>query len=227
MTLSQIPNLIWVISIATTLLPIGVLFFQWQNFRRKSLRLLLSALILSAISDITGILFVEYKIPTHIVYNLQDLLQFVLVSGTYYQMFLQQPGQSRRWARIVILAGTCVYLGALLITTVLFQNPLVEHQNLMWVVSAVVISIYGCAYFNDLIGLVSFQKGLRLDLFVWINSGLLYYFSFTIFLFLCQNILVSKLDADIYRLIWSYNNVNNIIKNTLITIGLIYYSSED
>jgi hypothetical protein len=48
----------------------------------------------------------------------------------------------------------------------------------------------------------------------------LFYFSFSIFLFGMGSFLFSKQDPQVTLLLWSTHNINNIIKNILFTIGL-------
>jgi hypothetical protein len=79
-------------------------------------------------------------------------------------------------------------------------------------------------YFNDLIVTIPFRKELKMDGTVYINSGILFYFGFTLFLFLMEGFMEKGTEPDLMRLIWSFNNVSNIIKNVLITIGLGFYS---
>jgi hypothetical protein len=55
---------------------------------------------------------------------------------------------------------------------------------------------------------------------LWINSGILFYFSFNLFLFVMSSYVLTHLEQELTLIIWSFHNVNNIIKNILVGLGI-------
>ena len=59
--------------------------------------------------------------------------------------------------------------------------------------------------------------------FTWINTGVLVYFCLNLFLFILGNYVLTKLDPPVSMMIWSFHNVNNILKNIFFAIGIYFF----
>jgi hypothetical protein len=215
---------IWILSILISYIPIAVAFYKRKPLSPQ-LHILTIVLIISALSDSIGFWFVRQEIHTALLYNAQDFIQFILLSLIYYRITFTDNGEITTAGKQVFVSFSCFYLLSLLAISTVYQNPIRTHQNMMWTISAVILVIYACVYCYKLLVEVSTSSNLQFNFLVWVNSGILYYFSFSIFLFLMQSYIVSELTPDIARLTWSFNNINNIIKNVLITIGFASYSN--
>jgi hypothetical protein len=219
----DVPKLLAIVSILFGWLPV-LTFFRKAPTTDKTLRILAAALVIAAFSDGVGFLLGELKVYTIVLYNVQDILQFLLLSRMYYKILFNDEPRLTMGGKVVFIPATACYVISFIVVSMQLQDPFSKFQNIMWTISAGIIIIYCCMYCNKLLIEVSTSKNVKLNVFVWINSGILYYFSFSIFLFLMQSYIVSELTPDIARLTWSFNNINNIIKNVLITIGLVSYS---
>jgi hypothetical protein len=218
-----ITDAIWILSLLISYIPIALAFYNRKPLSPQ-LQVLTTVLIISALSDSIGFWFVKQGIHTALLYNGQDFLQFTLLSWIYYKISFTDNGEITKAGKHIFVSFSCFYFLALVAISAVYQNPVRTHQNMMWTISALILVIYACVCCYKLLVEVSTTSNVQFNIFVWINSGILYYFSFSIFLFLMQSYIVSELTPDIARLTWSFNNINNIIKNVLITIGLVSYS---
>jgi hypothetical protein len=60
----------------------------------------------------------------------------------------------------------------------------------------------------------------------WINSGMLFYLGASLWIFaLTSDEFMLKVGVETSQLIWSFYDINNVVKNILVAVG-IYYSSK-
>jgi hypothetical protein len=93
----------------------------------------------------------------------------------------------------------------------------------MWTITGAIMIFFSISYF---IYLFSVRTSVGNDELLWINSGILLYFSLNLFLFVMSSYILTKLDSEISMLIWSFHNVNNIMKNILFGCGIYAFSRE-
>jgi hypothetical protein len=118
----------------------------------------------------------------------------------------------------MVLIGLAVYLQSLILITIYVQ-PFSEYQTLLWIITGIIMIVFGIEYF---LYLLSARPAVNLFNYttMWINSGVLIYFVFNLFIFIITNYIFTRLDQDAASAVWSFHNVNNIIKNLLFGIGL-------
>jgi hypothetical protein len=214
---TDIPAYIWLFSILLTVITFGVYLIRRKVFI-KDVSIAAGVLVVSVVFDCIGYYFVQHKIITAFLYNLQDVIQFGLLSWFYYKIVFSRTGNR------VFKTATALYIVFLFTISIFVQNPITKHQNYMWVISSVILILYAIYFCYDLLKTISSRRELTLNAISWINFGTLYYFTFSILLFLLFEIIVTQFSAEVSKLIWSFNNVNNIIKNCMILIGLTYNS---
>lgn len=223
MNSSSLVTIIAVVSIVLSYLPVCIYLYKAKGFPRY-IHILAVALISSVLLDSLGFIFAKLSIHTYWIFNVQDALQFFLLSWFYYEIVFKKNQGFSPATKYIFIPCTIFYLVSLLLVSFNLQNPISSDQNFMWTASAVIIIFYSSMYFNHLVVSVHTRKNLQMNILVWINSGVFYYFSFTILLFLLREYLIKELTREQWELVWSVNNINNIIKNVLIAIGLAFYA---
>jgi hypothetical protein len=222
MAITDISRNILILAIISTGLPLWVFILNATQLGRLShVKIIVLVLVVSATSDVASYFFSHQHIHTTLLFNIQDLIQFGLLSLFYYQISYKQNATASL-TKITFLAGSVMYLVCLVLISIFVQDPIEKHQNFAWSLSAIILIVYSLMYCLDLLITSPLRKDSASDGLIWINSGILYYFSFSLILFLTMDYIVNELKPEVARLIWSYNNVNNIIKNICITIGLAF-----
>jgi hypothetical protein len=168
--------------------------------------------ILSAVCDLIGFfIFREHKSTAHL-FNVYYILLFFLLTWFYYEIVFI------RSRRLMIWIGLAVYIQSFILITIYVQ-PFSEYQTLLWVIIGIIMIVYSIEFF---LYLMSARPSVNLLNYttMWINSGILMYFSFNLFLFIISNYVFTHLDQEVSTVVWSFHNVNNIIKNLLFGIGI-------
>ena len=195
----------------SVLIPLVVYLTKFRKVG-KPVHLIGAILIIAAICDVAGYLLYKAGQSTAVVFNMYYTLLFFLLNWFYYEIFFK----SKKPAALVI--GIAVYCVCYALITFYVQE-FFYYQNLIWMIAGIILIVYSIAYFlNSLASIPSihlFDHNLT-----WFNSGILFYFSFSIFLFSMGDHLFSKQDPQVTLLLWSTHNINNIIKNILFTIGM-------
>lgn len=166
--------------------------------------------IISAVSDIIGYFLFQAKMSTVLVFNGYFLISFVLLSWFYSDVL-----QSTRGKRTVQW-GLGLYVLSFIVITAFFQS-FNEYQTLMWTLAGAICIIFSISYF---ISVFSSMRPMNDFGLLWINSGILFYFSFNLFLFIMSSYVLTRLEPELGLIVWSFHNVNNIIKNVLIGLGI-------
>jgi hypothetical protein len=218
-----ITEIIAILSIASAWVPLCVYLFKTKRMP-SYIHIFGAVLIVNAFSDIGGFILAKYSIYTYSLYNTYDVIQFLLLSWFYYHIIFKEERKLSVQTIFILIPFSVIYLLSLLLISSFEQNFFTSYQNAMWTTSAAILIIYGIAYFNNLFSAVGKRRTLKLSLLTWLNSGLLYFFSFGMLLFVTREYLMTQVSADVWALFWSFNNINNIIKNTLFTIGFAFYA---
>jgi hypothetical protein len=205
---------------ASNLSVIFPLLVYLTKFRYASRRIhIIGALVLvSGMCDLAGLILFEERQSTAILFNAYYAISFLLLSWFYYDVLFIKS------RRVVVLIGLAVYLQSFVLTTIFVQGVF-EYQTLMWIITGIIMIIYSISYFIYSLSLLSTANTLYYSP-VWINTGVLIYFILNLFLFILSNYVLTKLDPQMSILIWSFHNVNNILKNILFAIGISFYKKK-
>jgi hypothetical protein len=171
--------------------------------------------IVSALSDLIGGVYFAQGRSTVVLFNSFYIMQFLLLAWFYYEISTTPKGKA------TITGGLIVYVVAFVLITVFLQT-FFEYQTFVWTISGMIMIIFSTTYVVYL-----FSAGTLMDNHgsFWINGGILYYFSFNLFLFVMSSYVLTKLEPQISMLIWSFHNANNVVKNMLIGVGISAYAS--
>ncbi|HET9057501.1 MAG TPA: hypothetical protein VFN30_11715 [Chitinophagaceae bacterium] len=198
------------VSIFSVFLPITFLFRKSkmpENSLTKALGLLL---IISPITDLINYTLGKIEMPSLIVANLCFILQFLLLNYIF---------------TLLLSNKKIVYTGALLFVIFTLYNFLriqnfTEYQDWPYVTGSIMLLTYSLLYMWQLIIAPPAQNIWQFSPF-WINTAVLWYFS----LFLMINYVFKNFSTEIAMVVWVFHNINNIVKNILLAVG-IYYSGE-
>lgn len=208
-----------IIRIASNFSVLVPFFFYVINLKgsSKAIHATGALIIISGIADLIGFISSSQHGLTATIFNIQDILQFTLLSWLFLELISLRKLRIIT-LRIILHSGIAVYIVAIITVSSFYQNFL-ENQSLMWTISGAIIIIFSIAYFFYLLSELPANNILTYPP-AWINAGVFFYFSFSLFLFVISDYIFLKIEREIGLLIWSFHNVNNIIKNILFGIGL-------
>jgi hypothetical protein len=211
----QISEIIRIASIGSVLFPLALYLFRVGQ-ASKALHLIGVLTFVSALSDITGYFLFARGQSTVVLFNVYYILTFLLLTWFYYEIYATRNG------KMTIISGLVVYVIAFAVVS--FYQSFLQYQTLMWTITGMTMIIYSISYFLYLFSTPSMMSNYGL---LWINSGVLLYFSLNLFMFVMSSYVLTKLDSEISLLIWSFHNVNNIMKNILLALGVFAFSKTE
>lgn len=177
--------------------------------------------IVSCVCDTVGFILAKQNLSTALIVNVFVLLQFFLLSYYYYKtLFFHKPNA-------VLIVGMVQYTLAFLLLVFFYEAFQSNHQNFVWLASGVILLAYSVSSFMKMFRTHESPPAIYTYGNFWINSAILVYMGASLWLFAFRtSALVEKIDADMDWLLWSFHNINNVIKNILFALGF-YFSSKD
>jgi hypothetical protein len=213
------PEIISHISTVSALFPILVFRFWRRVQGEPGLRLhIIALLIMSLLADSISYLRDESQQSTALIFNIQDFVQFGLISLIFYKMCFHEYKTT-----FFLSISTYVLFAA---TNSILIQPLDELQNMTWVTGNVIFILFSVTWMLHVLLNPPVKRMVVYGQF-WINTACFVYFSMSLFLFVMTNYVVVNMNADVSRIFWSLHNLNNIIKNTLFAVAMFYLSKED
>lgn len=170
--------------------------------------------VVSGLCDLVGFMLLRENQPTTVLFNVYYASLFLLLTWFYYYNFVDTLH------RVMIWVGLAVYVPSFFLVSMYVQG-FSEYQTMMWLITAIIMIIYSIAYFFNSITTISGTQYSAYGL-IWVNIGVMIYFCMNSFLFVMANFVLSELDPETAKLIWSSHNINNIIKNILFAIGIFH-----
>lgn len=215
MRVERISEIIRLASMLSIALPL-IIYLVRVRSASKPVHLIGALSIVSALSDLIAYVLFTRGQSTVVLFNIYYTVMFLLLTWFYYQVLLTQR------SKVTVLAGLGIYLLSFILVTTYIQT-FFEYQTSMWTVTGIIMIVYSVSYF---LSLFSAQTTMNNYGLLWINSGILFYFSFNLSLFVMSSYVLTKLEPQISMLIWSFHNVNNIVKNILLGVGVLVYSAD-
>jgi hypothetical protein len=201
----------------SVLLPL-LIYLTKIRYASKRVHIIGALIIVSALSDLAGWALFQKQESTAILFNAYYAMTFFLLSWFYYEILFIKS------RRVVVFIGLAVYLQSMLLVTIYVQG-IFEYQTLMWIITGLIMIVYSLAYFFYSISILPNTNTLYYTP-VWINTGVMIYFILNLFLFILSNYVLTTLDSQMSLLIWSFHNVNNILRNILFGIGIYFYKKK-
>ena len=183
----------------------------WYNYRYldKTLKIAAIYFLVSALSDLSQLLSIYLGVTNNQpIGHLYVLISTVLFGVIYHRAFFKPVLKK---VIIVITAAVLVVEIAYIFIDGIWVFPSISNTVL-----SVMLICFSLAYFYQLLNRQEFIHIEKQGLF-WINAGVLFYFSITIFLFMLFNRIIT---AHIQSYL-SINYITNIIANVLFSVGLL------
>lgn len=213
---SAISDILRVASNLSVVIPLAI-YFARMRYASRRLHIIGGLVIVSGICDLLGYVLFTREQSTVILFNGYYAVIFFLLTWFYYEVLFATT------RRLLVWIGLAIYIQSFILVT-LFVQSFYEYQTLMWVITAIIMIIHSIAYF--FYSLTSIQPANLFGYtFTWINTGVLVYFCLNLFLFILGNYVLTRLDPPVSMMIWSFHNVNNILKNVLFAIGIYFYKN--
>jgi hypothetical protein len=210
-------DIIRIASNLSVLIPLAI-YLTKIRYASKRVHIIGVLILVSGICDLIGWVLFKNQQSTAILFNAYYALSFFLLSWFYYEILFIKS------RRVVVFLGLAVYLQSFVLITIFVQG-ISEYQTLMWIITGLIMIVYSIAYFIYSLSIIPNTSTLYYTP-IWINSGVLIYFLLNLFLFILSNYVLTKLDPEMSLLIWSFHNVNNVLKNILFAIGIYFYKKK-
>lgn len=206
-----VPEIIAHASSLSVVIPIVMYLARFRSHERPG-HIIGILVFVAAICDLAGFVMFKAQQSTAVVFNIYYSLMFLLLCRFYYEILF------RHKFKIAMVVGVSIYALSFVLITFYVQDFL-NYQNLIWIIAGVIMILYSLTYFVNSLSAIQ-NTHLFDNSTTWVNTGILFYFSFSLFLFSMGDYLFNKQDPQVTLLLWSTHNVNNIIKNVLFAIGL-------
>jgi hypothetical protein len=213
---ANIPEIIRMASILSVLIPL-IFYLIRMKTSSRTMHKIGGVIVLSAVSDAMGFYFFKGGESTVFLFNTYYLALFFFLAWFYSGVLTTAGGRN------TVIIGVLAYVLSFILVTAFVQGY-DEYQTFMWTITGMIVIIFSISYFLSV-----FSAQLPMENFglLWINSGILFYFSFNLFLFVMSSYVLTKLAPELSMLIWSFHNVNNIIKNVLLALGISLFKKEE
>lgn len=143
------------------------------------------------------------------VLHLNIILSVLFFIAIYYYVLIL-PGLKK----LVLITGSVAVLG--LLYCLLFVNGIWDYPTWANTILSLLAILFSIIYFIQLLNRQEFVHIEKLGFF-WINSGMLFYFSVNIFLFMLFQRIVANHQEEYYIIL----HLTNIITNILFSVGLL------
>lgn len=169
--------------------------------------------IVSGVANLIGSLYSSMKISNAAIFNIHDIIAFVILCWYYYQVVF------RFKSRGYFYLGISAYVISFWVVS--SRMGIGVFQGELWAIAGLIIFVFGIIYNNYQV-----EKPPLLDKNLYsgliFNAAIMFYFSFNFFLFLIANYVLTELSPETSRMTWAFHNVNNIIKDISFAAGLYY-----
>lgn len=198
------------ISVISGLFPV---IAAWYNYRHLDSILKLMALfcLLSIIPDFVGLTITYLKIVFN---NLFLIHLFDMMAAIFFTLIYQRAFYRPVFKKMTLIFGITAL--AAMIFNVIFIESMRSYPSVSNTILSVLLIILSLAYFYELLSRQEFTYIEKQGMF-WINSGVLFYYAITIFLFMLYK-KISNADRPNYYMMQS---VMNIIANLIFSVGLL------
>lgn len=185
------------------------------NFRHlaKDCRILFYFILLSALSNVVSAILAHQRVNNLYLYHFYTIAEYLVLSVFYYNKFTGWP-----LAQKAILV-VCVLFTLLCLLNPLFFQNLSQFDSYTSSLEAIFVIIMSIALINKESELLTLQPW-KDNPVNWFNTGLLLYFSGSMFLFLLSNYIVEA-SRTIQVVAWSTHATFVFFMYILFTIGFI------
>jgi hypothetical protein len=183
------------------------------NYRHLDsvLRLMAIFCLMSIIPDFVGLITTSLNI----VFNDLFLIHlFDIMAAVFFTLIYQRAFYKQAFKKMTLIFGITAFAG--MIFNVIFIESIWSFPSVSNTILSVLLIILSLVYFYELLSRQEFTYIEKQGMF-WINSGVLFYYAITIFLFMLYK-KMSDADRPNYYMMQS---VTNIIANLIFSVGLL------
>lgn len=198
------------VTVISDFLPV---FAAIYNYRRlnSTLRLMAVFCLLSIIPDLVGLITTYLNI----VYNNLFLIHlFDMMAAAFFTLIYQRAFHKPIFKKMTLIFGSTGL--AAMIFNVIFVESIWSYPSISNTILSLLLIILALVYFYELLSRQEFTYIEKQGMF-WINSGVLFYYAITIFLFM----LYKKINYADRLTYYMMQSVMNIIANLIFSIGLL------
>lgn len=196
-------------SVISGILPVLAAFFYYRRFD-KVLKLAAAFFLMNVLSDLLQVSTLAMGAKNNQpVLHLNIILSVLFFIAIYYYVLIL-PGLKK----LVLITGSVAVLG--LLYCLLFVNGIWDYPTWANTILSLLAILFSIIYFIQLLNRQEFVHIEKLGFF-WINSGMLFYFSVNIFLFMLFQRIVANHQEEYYIIL----HLTNIITNILFSVGLL------
>jgi hypothetical protein len=197
--------LLEIISTASAILPVIAVLYNYRRYD-ELMKIIAWFFVISAICDIALWLMPLWGFPNNVpVIHLFVIVNIIFFGIIYYKAFFDKKFK----------AATLALTGIALAVALFYTTRITVYPSESNTASSIAFIILSLIYFYQLLNRQEFVHIEKQGLF-WFNSGVLFYFSINIFLFM----LFNKIPREDQESFFIINNITNIIANLLYTTGL-------
>lgn len=198
------------ISVISGLFPVVAALYNYRHLD-SVLKLMALFCLLSIIPDFVGLITTFLKI----VFNSLFLIHlFDIMAVIFFTLIYQRAFYKPVFKKMTLIFGIISF--AALIFNVIFIESIWSYPSVSNTILSVFLIILSLVYFYELLSRQEFTYIEKQGMF-WINSGVLFYYAITIFLFMLY-MKINYADRSTYYMMQS---VMNIIANLLFSVGLL------
>lgn len=209
MTQIELIRLLGITSAFSILIPVSAGFLRLKAFN-NILKVLFIYCILSGVIDIASLICVRYNIHNHNLLNIFQVSETIFIWTIFFLKL--RIGKIRLFVPLAIAVNTLLYC----ILHAVLSRGIAEMAYTVFQ-SASIITLSIVWFRKQLIELN--DEEITKNYFFFINSGLLFYFSSTLFLFLFSNFIHENQNPK-FNSLWNFHSLFNIIYNVSLAIGI-------
>lgn len=197
------------ISASISLLPLIVAIINYALLRSYHIPLFI-LLIASTLIELTAHILALFKLDVEFLYYIYTFIEFITISFFYSTFFRDHFKPFFIYIVLISYLLTCIFL--LKIFGLRLAN------NYMLPIESFIFINYSLFFFFFILKNLIFENLLKSSLF-WINTGILFYFSGNLCIFIFSNYIVHHLSTK-YSLLYGITHISfNILMNVFFSIG--------
>jgi hypothetical protein len=190
--------------------PFYFLLKRKDVLRVRQYQLIAVLLLVSVVADVAGYILIKNKISNLVINNLYFVASFTILSLMYAGLL--------RGGRTVIY-GLIVLALCFFIWDSVAAQSITGVQSYVITLCGVLLLGYSIVYYDYLLQITPASK-LSKNPFFWVNSAVAYYYGLNLFIFIFSTYIFENLKDNEIIVVWIFHNLNNIIKNILMAIGV-------
>ncbi|HET9057062.1 MAG TPA: hypothetical protein VFN30_09480 [Chitinophagaceae bacterium] len=199
------------ISYFSACIPLFLILSHFRKLKEPIIALLSILIFVAACSDLISYILIQRHKSSMPVVNIYFIAQFLLLSYIFSLLL-----SSRKLIYVITALYLIVYL-----LFILELEHVNNFQSGLRTIEDIVILTYCVLYYRQLMETLPAENIWQYSPF-WITTAVFFYFGSNLFLFIMGNDVFKNLPIKNAMTVWGFHNVNNIVKNILVAVGIYY-----